>query len=429
MSSKTPSGNWLSLKRTLASTTSDDGDTRPHKKRKTTKPLHLEVKQKHRHNPSDLTANTPTKAPLLKPLVSPNVEDSDAHKPVGDPDSKENLIAMILRPTAGEPLGKPTKFLALDCEMVGVGPFGSESALARVTVVNYIGDVVLDEFVLPQETVTDWRTFISGIRKEDMAHAKPFHEVQKMVSDLLEDRFLVGHALSNDLQALLLSHPWLKTRDTQGFQPFKALTRTKRPGLRKLVKAVFDIEIQKGEHNPVVDARAPMALYRLYRKEWESKGTIKKPVEVTIPPSESPGSLVNKPSGTTITAVTGKSNSRSTSPRNSPAPSVSSPRSQDISVQKTKKEGLLGTTGKSLPKNHTKNGLDAQKKPSVHKKKQTGISSGLSVIVTHKNKSSHKAKLNAKQAKVPKGKVPTEERKPTADTRETSGGWWSSLGS
>lgn len=65
---------------------------------------------------------------------------------------------------------RPTNFLALDCEMVGVGPFGLESALARVTIVNYVGDIVLDEFVRPQEQVTDWRTPVSGIRKEHMAH-------------------------------------------------------------------------------------------------------------------------------------------------------------------------------------------------------------------------------------------------------------------
>jgi hypothetical protein len=62
--------------------------------------------------------------------------------------------------------------------MVGVGPFGLESVLARVTVVNFVGDVVLDEFVLPQEPVTDWRTAVSGVRKEDMVNgallAPPF---------------------------------------------------------------------------------------------------------------------------------------------------------------------------------------------------------------------------------------------------------------
>ena len=124
--------------------------------------------------------------------------------------------------------------------MVGVGPFGLESVLARVTVVNYVGDVVLDEFVRPQETVTDWRTAVSGVRKEDMINgenhstlleldclyflAKSFAEVQSLVSAILKDRVLVGHALTNDLSALLLSHPWLQTRDTQGFAPFRGET-------------------------------------------------------------------------------------------------------------------------------------------------------------------------------------------------------------
>jgi RNA exonuclease 4 len=58
--------------------------------------------------------------------------------------------------------------------MVGVGPFGLESVLARVTVVNFVGDVVLDEFVLPQEPVTDWRTAVSGVRKEDMVNGAPW---------------------------------------------------------------------------------------------------------------------------------------------------------------------------------------------------------------------------------------------------------------
>lgn len=41
----------------------------------------------------------------------------------------------------------------MDCEMVGVGPMGIESALARVTIVNYVGAVLIDDFVRPLETV------------------------------------------------------------------------------------------------------------------------------------------------------------------------------------------------------------------------------------------------------------------------------------
>ena len=52
--------------------------------------------------------------------------------------------------------------------MVGVGPNGSESSLARVSLVNYHGAVILDEFVRQRERVTDYRTFVSGVRETDM---------------------------------------------------------------------------------------------------------------------------------------------------------------------------------------------------------------------------------------------------------------------
>lgn len=41
--------------------------------------------------------------------------------------------------------------------MVGTGPRGSVSALARVCVVNAQGNVVMDTFVKPNEKVTDYR--------------------------------------------------------------------------------------------------------------------------------------------------------------------------------------------------------------------------------------------------------------------------------
>ena len=60
------------------------------------------------------------------------------------------------------------RYLALDCEMVGVGPEGSESSLARVSLVNYYGAIILDEFVRQRERVVDYRTAVSGVRDTDM---------------------------------------------------------------------------------------------------------------------------------------------------------------------------------------------------------------------------------------------------------------------
>ena len=44
----------------------------------------------------------------------------------------------------------------------------SESSLARVSVVNYHGNVILDEYVKQRERVVDYRTRWSGIRARDM---------------------------------------------------------------------------------------------------------------------------------------------------------------------------------------------------------------------------------------------------------------------
>lgn len=156
--------------------------------------------------------------------------------------------------------------------MVGVGIDGAESSLARVSLVNFYGAVVLDEFVRQKERVVDYRTQWSGIRESDMIHGEPsapccclsllnwitahkFEDVQKRVAELLQDRILVGHAVHNDLKALLLSHPRAQTRDTQIYAHKFAVTKSKRVALRNLVKDELGLTIQGGEHSSVCLSR------------------------------------------------------------------------------------------------------------------------------------------------------------------------------
>lgn len=61
-----------------------------------------------------------------------------------------------------------TKAVAMDCEMVGVGPSGQDSILARVSIVNLFGKCIYDKYVKATEPVTDYRTTISGIRPQDL---------------------------------------------------------------------------------------------------------------------------------------------------------------------------------------------------------------------------------------------------------------------
>lgn len=161
--------------------------------------------------------------------------------------------------------------MAIDCEMVGVGPNGEESVLARVSLVNWHGASILDTFVRPREKVTDYRTWVSGVRPSDLKTAPTFQEVQDQVSGILKGRVLIGHAVQNDLKALLLSHPRPLLRDTSTFEPLRKLAKTKRPALRKLAKLVLGIDMQqKGEeHSSLQDARATMAIYRRYHAQWQ----------------------------------------------------------------------------------------------------------------------------------------------------------------
>ena len=164
---------------------------------------------------------------------------------------------------------EPGKYLSMDCEFVGVGPEGTESALARVSIVNFYGHTILDEFVKPREKVTDWRTWVSGVSPKHMNVAITFEEAQKRTADLLKNRILVGHAIHHDLEALFLSHPKSLIRDTSRHKPFRAIASGKTPSLKKLTLHFLKLEIQGAAHSSVEDARATMLLFRLHRREFE----------------------------------------------------------------------------------------------------------------------------------------------------------------
>ena len=94
-------------------------------------------------------------------------------------------------------------------------------------------------------------------------------EVQKRVAELLKGRILVGHALRNDLHALLLTHPGYDIRDTARWEPFRKLVKSKTPGRKRLAREILGLDIQQGEHDSVEDAGIAMELYKRVRKEWE----------------------------------------------------------------------------------------------------------------------------------------------------------------
>ncbi|XP_052580317.1 RNA exonuclease 4 [Peromyscus californicus insignis] len=213
-----------------------------------------------------------------------------------DPDDIEAAIgpeaAMLVRKRLGQSkktislvkeqaFGGLTKALALDCEMVGVGPKGEDSIAARVSIVNQYGKCVYDKYVKPTEPVTDYRTAVSGIRPENLKQGEEFEVVKKEVAEMLKGRILVGHALHSDLKVLFLDHPKKKIRDTQKFKPFKSRVRSGRPSLKQLSEKILGIRVQQAEHCSVQDAQAAMRLYIMAKREWESITADRRPPATT----------------------------------------------------------------------------------------------------------------------------------------------------
>ncbi|CAG8000983.1 unnamed protein product [Penicillium salamii] len=179
------------------------------------------------------------------------------------------------------------KYVAMDCEMVGVGPNPDhDSVLARVSVVNFNGDQIYDSYVRPKEMVTDWRTHVSGIAPKHMVEARTLEGVQKEIAEIMNGRILVGHAVSNDLDALLLGHPKRDIRDTSKHPPYRKIAGGGSPRLKVLAEEFLGLKIQDGAHSSVEDARATMALYRREKDAFEREHLKKWPARMIADPRE-----------------------------------------------------------------------------------------------------------------------------------------------
>jgi RNA exonuclease 4 len=252
--------------------------------------------------------------------------------------------------THDKPMKRRDIYFALDCEMVGVGPEGIESALARVSIVNWDNEIVLDTYVKVDAPVTDYRTFVSGIEPEQIesASALPIMEVRSIVKTILQGKILIGHGLVNDLKVMGINHPWCDIRDTATYAPFM-VSRESRSAeekstlcprrLRDLCweKLGKQIQVMGKAHSPVEDAVAAMDLYKEARNDWEmamvhevnkanranDEHNRRMPAQVQMPhsqhtPKPSPVDVVNMPLFPTHQHQFSPMNSPMNSPMSSP---------------------------------------------------------------------------------------------------------------
>jgi RNA exonuclease 4 len=270
MDISTLSSNWKQLQQKLREDQKDENDTAPRKS------------QKRKRNDSMSEPASKKPRPRSKSFHSapaPPLKDADPERP-----STSHSRRPLAPTPPDEPGVSPTafagKFVALDCEMVGVGPTpDQDSQLARASLVNYHGERLYDAFVLPALPVTDYRTPVSGVRAADLAPgagALPFREVQADVAAFLKNRVLVGHYLKADLHVLGLAHPRTHVRDTAWLPKFREACGGRSPRLKDLAERVLGLSIQNGEHDSVEDARVVMMLYKAEKEAFESEARRRK---------------------------------------------------------------------------------------------------------------------------------------------------------
>jgi RNA exonuclease 4 len=199
-------------------------------------------------------------------------------KPRSTKTAKDTPVEKVLSKRPHDaPMTKRDLYFSLHCGLVSIGH--GFPAVARVTMINWDAEVILDTFVQVPVPVTDFRD--TGITADAISTRNPqamsFAKVRQSVNQILKGKILVGYRLHEHLTALGLMHPPSDVRDVSQFQMFQnedvdettqQSVVVERP-LADLAVKFLQREIESPGH-PMNMCIASLDLYKKFRKEWET---------------------------------------------------------------------------------------------------------------------------------------------------------------
>ncbi|XP_078486072.1 interferon-stimulated gene 20 kDa protein-like [Ciona intestinalis] len=189
---------------------------------------------------------------------------------------KQYINNSVCKPKVEENENPPWSHMvyALDCEMVEC--LYSINSLARCSVVDYWGSVVLDLYVKQTYKVTDYRTKYSGIQPKHVLSndSISFEQAQSQVLNLIKNKIVIGHSLYCDTLALKINLPTEQTVDISKLPLVREKMndlgyRTEHTfSLKKLSRHLLNRKIQTHTHCSVEDATATMDIFKSISHSW-----------------------------------------------------------------------------------------------------------------------------------------------------------------
>ncbi|CAG8746009.1 23946_t:CDS:2, partial [Gigaspora margarita] len=164
----------------------------------------------------------------------------------------KNVDFIPTTPTCAPP---PEAYIAINCMIVFVGPDSVlDRAAGQATLVNYAGDIILDEYIRPVKEVTDFQT---NTRIN-------FTDAREIILKKMENKIIIGHVIYTVLELLNIDIDHLRLRNTQNLPPY-----FKHPqSLAKMAKEQLNMDITNdGKPSSPKRALANMKLYQKYEAE------------------------------------------------------------------------------------------------------------------------------------------------------------------